>query len=614
LRTVIDGPAATVAAFLTLIVLLALVAWFNVGQRQGADLVGHTLRVENSLDLILLSAEDAETGQRGFLLTSDENYLAPYRQASSKIDSELQHLSNLVSDSPSQVQRLAKVRSLAAEKFAELERTLGLYRGGHPEAARELVLSGAGKTIMDSLRAEIAAMNQSEARLLESREATLDRIGYALWAALLVGAGVAFALAVLVANRQRRQVAAVVASERQLRDANRRLLDEAMQRQRAEDQLRQSQKMEAVGQLAGGLAHDFNNMLAVILGALDIARRRLGEGAGESGRFLDAARDGATRAATLIERLLAFSRRQPLAPRVIDLNKLVSGMSELLRRTLGETLQLETVLAGGLWRTSIDATQLENSLLNLAINARDAMPNGGNLTIETANTHLDDEYAANHVEVVPGQYVMLAVSDTGVGMATETINRAFDPFFTTKATGKGTGLGLSQVHGFVKQSGGHIKIYSEVGQGTTVKLYLPRSMASSSEMEIRRTGSLAQERMCTVLVVEDDEQVRRITVDMLRQLGHAVLYADGGPSALKVLASHPDIDLLLTDVVMPDMNGRELSEAARRLQPGLKLLFMTGYTRNAIVHAGVLDPDVQMIAKPFTLEQLAAKLTVVLAK
>ena len=233
------------------------------------------------------------------------------------------------------------------------------------------------------------------------------------------------------------------------------------------------------------------------------------------------------------------------------------------------------------------ATQLENALLNLAINARDAMPNGGNLTIETANTHLDDEYAANHVEVVPGQYVMLAVSDTGVGMATETINRAFDPPSSRpRRPARAPVLGLSQVHGFVKQSGGHIKIYSEVGQGTTVKLYLPRSMASSSEMEIRRTGSLAQERMCTVLVVEDDEQVRRITVDMLRQLGHAVLGADGGPSALKVLASHPDIDLLLTDVVMPDMNGRELSEAARRLQPGLKLLFMTGYTRNAIVHAG----------------------------
>jgi CheY-like chemotaxis protein len=242
------------------------------------------------------------------------------------------------------------------------------------------------------------------------------------------------------------------------------------------------------------------------------------------------------------------------------------------------------------------------------------MPNGGNLTIETANAHLDDDYAANHVEVVPGQYVMLAVSDTGVGMAKETINRAFDPFFTTKSTGKGTGLGLSQVHGFVKQSGGHIKIYSEVGQGTTIKLYLPRSTDSSSEPEIRRPGSLAQERMCTILVVEDEEQVRRITVDMLRQLGHAVLDADGGPSALKVLASHPGIDLLLTDVVMPDMNGRELSEAARRLQPDLKLLFMTGYTRNAIVHAGVLDPGVQMIAKPFTLEQLAAKLTLVLAK
>ncbi len=504
------------------------------------------------------------------------------------------------------------MKSLTAEKFAELDRTIALYRGGNVEVARQLVLSGAGKTTMDDLRAEIAAMNQSEARLLQVRESALDRTGYALWAALLVGAALAFALAVWVAGRQRRQMAAVVASEHGLRDANRRLLDEAAQRQRVEDQLRQSQKMEAIGQLAGGVAHDFNNMLAVILGALDIARRRLGASVGEAGRFLDAAHEGATRAATLIERLLAFSRRQPLDPRVIDLNKLVSGMSELLRRTLGETLQLETVLAGGLWRTSIDATQLENALLNLAINARDAMPNGGNLTIETANAHLDDEYAANHVEVVPGQYVMMAVSDTGGGMSRETVARAFDPFFTTKSVGKGTGLGLSQVHGFVKQSGGHIKIYSEVGQGTTVKLYLPRSMAASGEAETSRSGSLAQQRVCSVLVVEDEEQVRRVIVDMLHQLGHVVHYADGGAAALKLLAAEPGIELLLTDVVMPDMNGRELSEEASRLRPGLKLLFMTGYTRNAIVHAGVLDADVQMIAKPFTLEQLAAKLTVVL--
>ncbi|MFI5029281.1 MAG: CHASE3 domain-containing protein [Reyranellales bacterium] len=614
MRTVIDGPAATVAAFLVLIVLLGLVAWFNLGQRQGADLVGHTLRVENGLDHVMLSIEDAETGQRGFLLTGDENYLAPFRQASSKIDSELQHLNGLVSDSPAQLQRLAKVKTLTTEKFAELDHTIALYRNGNTERASQLVVGGTGKVHMESLRAEIAGMNRAEEALLQVREKSLDRVGHALWAALVVGAGLAFALAVWVARRQRRQIAVAVASERNLRDANRRLRDAAAQQQRIEEQLRQSQKMEAVGQLAGGLAHDFNNMLAVILGSLDIARRRLGDRAGEEARFLDAARDGATRAATLIERLLAFSRRQPLDPRVIDLNKLVAGMSELLRRTLGETLQLETVLAGGLWRASVDATQLENALLNLAINARDAMPDGGHLTIETANAHLDDEYAANHVEVVPGQYVMLAVSDSGVGMSKDTVGRAFDPFFTTKSTGKGTGLGLSQVHGFVKQSGGHIKIYSEVGQGTTVKLYLPRSTAASdSEME-SRPGSLVQQRVCTVLVVEDEEQVRRIIVDMLRQLGHTVLSAEGGPAALKVLGDHPEVDLLLTDVVMPDMNGRELAEEAGRRRPGLRLLFMTGYTRNAIVHAGVLDPDVQMLAKPFTLEQLAAKLTVVLAK
>ncbi|MGE5149542.1 MAG: ATP-binding protein, partial [Rhodospirillaceae bacterium] len=391
------------------------------------------------------------------------------------------------------------------------------------------------------------------------------------------------------------------------------LTQAAEHRERIEEQLRQSQKMEAVGQLTGGMAHDFNNMLAIIIGALDIARRKLVNREGDWERFLEAAHDGAQRAAALTHRLLAFSRQQPLNPQVLDANKLVGGMSELLHRTLGEALRVETVLAAGLWRTHVDPSQLENALLNLAINARDAMPEGGHLTIETSNAHLDDEYAASHPGTTAGQYVMIAVSDSGAGMPKDVAARAFEPFFTTKMAGAGTGLGLPQVYGFVKQSGGHIKIYSELGQGTTVKIYLPRSLSDEEQAPaaVARAQRPAR-RSYAVLVVEDEELVRRLVVEMLQELGHGVRYADGAQLGLKLLSTNPDIDLLLTDVVMPDVNGRKLAEDAQRLRPDLRILFMTGYTRNAIVHAGVLEPDVQMIAKPFTLDQLAAKLDLVM--
>jgi len=388
-----------------------------------------------------------------------------------------------------------------------------------------------------------------------------------------------------------------------------RVAEAIAEREAAAEALRQAQKMEAVGQLTGGIAHDFNNLLTIITGNLDIIDRSLGKDEVRVRRAAGHARKGAERAASLTQRLLAFSRRQPLAPKPIDVDRLVLGMSDLLNRALGETIRLETITTPGLWRVEADPNQLENSLLNLAVNARDAMPGGGKLTIETANAHLDESYAAAHTGVAQGNYVVIAVSDTGVGMSKETLERVFEPFFTTKEVGRGTGLGLSMVYGFVKQSGGHVKVYSEEGQGTTVKIYLPRLLSVGAPEEETEEPLLSGEhRGETILVAEDDEDVRAYTAEILRELGYSVVEAHDGPAALKLLAQ-PEIkvDLLLTDVVMPEMSGRELVEQALRLRPGLKVLYTSGYTRNAIVHDGRLDRGVEMIAKPFTYHALSAK-------
>ncbi len=387
------------------------------------------------------------------------------------------------------------------------------------------------------------------------------------------------------------------------------------ERRQLEDQLRQSQKMEAVGQLTGGIAHDFNNMLAIVMGSLDLARRRLAKGSVDGvAKWIDNASEGAGRAATLTSRLLAYSRRQPLDPKVLDVNALVAATSQLLRQTIAETVQVETVLAGGLWKVFADPSQVENSLVNLAVNARDAMPNGGTVTIETRNCDLDERYARVHADVKPGQYVMISLTDTGVGMQPEIAERAFEPFFSTKEPGKGTGLGLSQIFGFAKQSHGHVKIYSEVGHGTTVKLYLPRYLGATSPAPIMSPEPLAHlARGELVLVVEDEPAVRKISVQALQELGYRPLSADGPEHALQLLAEHPPIALLFTDVVMPGMTGRQLADQARLARPDLKILYTTGYARNAIVHNGMLDPGASLLAKPFTVEELAAKIGQVLA-
>ena len=417
------------------------------------------------------------------------------------------------------------------------------------------------------------------------------------------GAGVVEAVATAVPTREG-EARRVIVSARDVTE--RRLLEE---------HLRQSQKMEALGQLTGGVAHDFNNMLTLVLGGLDTIDRQLvglpdSPASARIARAKDMALQGVQRAHALTDRLLAFSRQQALAPRAVNANTLVAGICDLLQRTLGEQIALETILGDRLWNAFVDPNQLENALINLALNARDAMPRGGRLVIETANRFLDAAAIASLPEPIePGEYVMIAVADTGVGMDEGTRKRAFDPFFTTKEIGKGTGLGLSQVYGFTRQSSGQVQIESELEKGTVVRIYLPRQ--SSAAAEFREgdrkpfAGAVGRE---SVLVVEDDDAVRAYTAEILRELGYSVAEASSAKAALAILEKAERLDLLLTDVVMPgDMNGRELADEAVKLRNGLRVLFMTGYSRDAIIRHGRVEPGVHLIGKPFSFHDLAAK-------
>ncbi|TPG48407.1 hybrid sensor histidine kinase/response regulator [Roseomonas nepalensis] len=381
--------------------------------------------------------------------------------------------------------------------------------------------------------------------------------------------------------------------------------------------LRQAQKMEAVGQLTGGLAHDFNNLLTGVIGSLELMQRRLAAGRPEDvGRYVAAATASANRAAALTHRLLAFSRRQPLAPKPVDANELVTSMEELLRRTIGESIRLRIVATEGLWRTLCDPHQLESAVLNLSINARDAMPDGGRLTIETGNARVEPGKDASALDVPPGDYIRILVSDTGTGMDPGTVERAFEPFFTTKPIGQGTGLGLSMVYGFARQSNGHARIVSVAGRGTTVQIYLPRHREDGTEAEEAAPAAASArgtENGEVVLVVEDETVVRDLVVEVLAELGYRALQAADGPAALQILESRARIDLLVTDVGLPGLNGRQLADAARRHRPGLRVLFMTGYAENAAVDAGFLEPGMELITKPFAIEGLAARIRSMIA-
>jgi PAS domain S-box-containing protein len=391
-------------------------------------------------------------------------------------------------------------------------------------------------------------------------------------------------------------------------------IDEAVQeRMKAEEALRQSQKMEAVGQLTGGIAHDFNNLLAGITGSLELLQARVAQGrTGELERYIVAAQGASKRAATLTHRLLAFSRRQALDPKPMDINRLVAGLEDMIRRTMGPAVAVEVAAAGGLWTTSVDTNQFENALLNLCINARDAMPDGGKLTIETGNRWFD-ERAAQDRDLSPGQYASLCVSDTGTGMPPEVIERAFDPFFTTKPIGQGTGLGLSMIYGFVRQSGGQVRIYSELGQGTAMCLYLPRHLGEAEVAEdteaARRIEAPRAGKGETVLVVDDEPTVRMLVTEVLEELGYIAIEAAAGPAGLRILQSQARIDLLVTDVGLPGgMNGRQLAEAGRAARPDLKVLFITGYAENAVISHGHLEPGMHMLTKPFAMNTLASRI------
>ena len=598
----------------------------------------HTYEVMLTAERLRSSLFDTQRGMRGFLIARDERFLGPFRVALDRLTPLGAQLRTLTRDNPVQQTRLDRLDALTALQRSRMLANIADVQAGRISAVLAQVRSGAGEISINAVRALIDEIVAEEQRLLGVRTATLAAasvdaeaaaralsvLGLTLLGIAILAGGISVRAAfqarragdaALSAARARDVLEIAVARRTaEIVESNKRLTDEVARKEAAEQQVRQMQKLESIGQLTGGIAHDFNNMLAIVIGSLDLAQRRLDDPTGRVLTYIDNAMDGAKRAAALTAKLLTFSRQQALAPEPIDANTFVKAISELLRRTLGEGVEIETVLAGGLWRTYADAGELENAIVNLAVNARDAMDGRGKLTIETSNTHLDDAYAATHGDVIAGQYVVVCVTDTGGGMPDTVIAKAFDPFFTTKGVGKGTGLGLSQVYGFVKQSGGHVKIYSETGHGTTVKLYLPRwTGADAAVAQPATLAPLPRARAGeTILVVEDESAVRLVTVEALRELGYLVVHAGDGAEALTQLGSEQRFDLLFTDIVMPNMTGRELADRAKAQRPDLPVLYTTGYTRNAVVHNGMLDADVAFLPKPFSIEALAVKVRLVL--
>jgi signal transduction histidine kinase/ActR/RegA family two-component response regulator len=653
-----------------------------------------TIRAANAIDEAI---QDAERGQRGFLITGRENYLEPYTKAKERLPQLMINLQQATAASPDQQARLLRLQSDITTKMNELASTITAMRQRGYQAAAAIVDTNVGLESMAATLADLREiMDAAEAHLtfrLARTKGSDQRVNTTFVVGSIVSAIALMAGALLLAGAYRR----TAVSERLLQatldsvregvaafDAGGRLrvwndpfetmlgiakgelrtgaplpsagaiasrefepaprltdrpilverkgergasievfhsptaeggyvttLLDVTGRRQAEEALRQAQKLEALGQMTGGIAHDFNNLLTIIIGSLELLRRSVGSDDKALER-IDMVSVAGERAARLTKQLLAFARRQPLQPEVVNLGSLMQEILPLLRRAVGESIMVECVTSGGLWNTTIDATQFQSAVLNLGINGRDAMPDGGKLTIEVGNAALDDAYAARHAEVEPGQYVLFAITDTGRGMDAATMDRALDPFFTTKPTGEGTGLGLPQVYGFVKQSGGHLKIYSEVGEGTTVKLYLPRGFGQEA-VQPARVAALAVAGTETVLLVDDDEIVRATVASMLEELGYTVLLAASGSEALAILKQDVTVDLLFTDVVMPgSVSGRKLAERAAEIRPGLKVLFTSGYTENAIVHNGRLDPGVELLSKPYGREALAAKIRRVL--
>jgi signal transduction histidine kinase/CheY-like chemotaxis protein len=596
------GRVAIVAGFLLLVLAGVAALLMASSSERLASVAGHAREIRETQAVLFREVQDAESAERGYLLTADRSYLEPFGRAENQLPRLKSKLSGLAVGNAGQRQAVRTLLADIDRKMDELRQTLALETSGDAAGAIAFVRTNEGRDVMVQVRSESRSIDEAQKRVFDTArtEASAQRTmaRYAIMAALVIIG--------LLATVVWLEIQSYVAELSQRYGA---LRHEVAQRERAEEQLRQSQKMEALGQLTGGIAHDFNNMLAIIIGNLDLMMRRLSVGDERVRAMAENALAGATRAASLTKRLLAFSRQQALDPRTTDVNRCVADMSDMLRDVLGGNVAVETVLADGLWNAFVDRPELESAILNLAVNARDAMADGGHLTLETANTTLDRSYAADNPDVEPGQYVMVAVTDTGGGMSAQTIERAFDPFFTTKKAGEGTGLGLSQVHGFIKQSRGHTRLYSEPGVGTTVKLYLPRDVTGAATAHpVAETRVARDNSRFKVLIVEDNPGVRGFAVSAARELGYVTVEADNAAVALERIQETPDISVLLTDVVMPGVDGRQLADSVLAVRPGLPIVFMTGYTRDAIVHDGALDRGVRLLTKPFTIIDLEREL------
>jgi len=691
-----------------------------------SDSVSHTQMVLAHAARVGSLLADAETGQRGFLVTGDPIFLEPYTSTSGSIRTEVDSLRLLTHDNARQSARVDRLQSLAAERLAILDDGIQARRRGGIASGSQWLLNDRGRRIMDDVRATLAAIRLEEEILLRQRDEAARASAVFATSLIIIGSIAALLAVGLASGMVRRDLSRRAEVEEALREARDRLeqrvnertaeltavietsplaisaidsqgnillwnraaermfgwtreemignpyqqtdggdrriyrdvfervakggpvigyetrgkkkdgttIDVAIysaplsrnagessgvlaviadltEQKRLQDRLRQSQKMEAVGKLAGGIAHDFNNLLTAITGYTDLLFIRLPGDIGK--RELSEIRKASDRAASLTRQLLAFSRQQVLQPKVISVNEVVGNLTSMLSRLIGEDVELVTGLGEGLGRVKADPFQLEQVLMNLAVNARDAMPRGGKLTIETANVILDDHYARSHPDVAPGRYVMIAVSDTGMGMDSETRSRIFEPFFTTKELGKGTGLGLSTVYGIVKQSQGHMWVYSEPGQGATFKVYLPHFEDAAEPLPLAVPARVVPRGWETILAVEDDESLLNLVAEVLRDAGYNVHTALGPKEAFRVLLDHKEgIHMLLTDVVMPGMSGRALADKVAAERPGIRVLYMSGYTDNAIVHHGVLDRGVTFIQKPFTPDTLIHKVREVL--
>ncbi len=605
-------PKPLIAGFTLLIIMVFASLFLAVRLANNVAETGQISDYRKAITDVFNQARDAEIGQRGYLLTGNAAFLEPYERASHAIAPSLAAIAAV--DAARGPRVAAEIAPLARAKMAELAATISLHQNGKAAQALAIVRDGDGKRLMDAMR---AIFERERASALDRSKWLENRSRQWVWwltVVLLCGILSVFWLSLLWLRQTSTQYAIADDARAHAEGALAALRAESAAREASEAKLRQLQKMESIGQLTGGIAHDFNNMLAVVMGSLELAQRRLESDPARVPKLLDNAREGAARAAGLTARLLAFSRQQPLAPKPVDINALIDGLCEMLDRTLGDDIDLECIGGAGVWRCYADPGEIENAIVNLAVNARDAMPDGGKLTIECTNVHIDDHYVHTRPETEAGQYILVSVTDTGIGMPSDVVERAFDPFFTTKGVGKGTGLGLSQVFGFAKQSGGHVAIYSEPGQGTTVKLYLPRFLGSGESVPVAGpedatpTGKSSE----IILVVEDEQRVRHFAVDVLRELGYTAISADSPAEALVALEEQPEITMLFTDIVMPDMNGRRLADLARAARPGLKVLFTTGYTRNAVVHNGMLDIGVAFLPKPYTIGDLGRKVRHVL--